>query len=84
MSCTTGFSRLNPYFEQLQLLLVGEALDVGCLHVSLQVQLLPPQQGQGVIKRLLHVCKFLLQQLLPVLQFAVLQWKEENQKACLL
>ena len=62
----------QEYLEELQLLLVGEALDVGGLHICLKAELLPPEQGEGAVKGLLHVRDLPLQLLLPILQLAVL------------
>lgn len=59
--------------EQLQLLLIGEPLDLSCLDVSLQMQLLPSQYAEGAVKGLLHVCNLLLQHLLLILQLVGLQ-----------
>lgn len=66
------FIYVVAYLEELQLLLVGETLDLGSLDVSLQIQLLPSQQAQGAVKGLLHVGYLLFQHLLLVLQLAVL------------
>ena len=64
--------------EQLQFLLVGEALDLGSFDVCFQAQLLLPQNGQSAIKCFLQVLDLLLQVLPLVLQLPTLQQHQKG------
>ena len=74
-------SKTRTDLEQLQLLLVGKAFDLGSLHICLQAELLLAQHSQGTVKSLLQVLDVTLQLLPLVLQLSGLQqssWTEST------
>lgn len=61
------------YLEQLQLLLVAEALDLRSLHIHFQVQFFLPEKDQSTVEGLMQILNLPLQLLPLVLQLSALQ-----------